>query len=132
MGLCNIGKSTICDIKKSENKRREFTSSKEQYSYGLLLFKIIDSVFFTHSLIRYFRLSERFANLFGRRCSDKWEFTVPNFVNFSISSLGIFGLSCSSFIEVYDALAVVIEHRSYLISKLSNTIIRTTYYIFLL
>ena len=62
----------------------------------------------------------------------KSKYTDVKFVNLSISSLGIFGPSYSSFIEMCDALAVVFEHRSYLISKLSNTIIRTTYYIFLM
>ena len=57
------------------------------------------------------------------------KYTDVKFVNLSISSLGIFGLSCSSFIEMCDALAVDMGHRRYLISKLSNTIIRTTYYI---
>ena len=51
-------------------------------------------------------------------------------VNLSISSLGIFGLSCSTFIEMFDDLAVDMGHRRYLISKLSGTIIPTTYYIF--
>ena len=60
----------------------------------------------------------------------KSKYTDVKFVNLSISSLGIFGLSCSSFIEMCDALAVDMGHRRYLISKLSNTIIRTTYYIF--
>ena len=58
----------------------------------------------------------------------KTRYTDVRSVNLSISSLGIFGLSCSSFIEMCDALAVNMGHRCYLISKLSNTIIRTTYY----
>ena len=57
-------------------------------------------------------------------------FTSVHFVNLSISSLGIFGLSCSSFIDMCNALDVDEKHLRYLISKLSNTIIRTTYYIF--
>ena len=52
----------------------------------------------------------------------KSKYTDVKFVNLSISSLGIFGLSCSSFIEMCDALAVDMGHRRYLISKLSNTI----------
>ena len=56
----------------------------------------------------------------------KSKYTDVKFVNLSISSLGIFGLSCSSFIEMCDALAVDMGHRRYLISKLSNTSIRTT------
>ena len=57
-------------------------------------------------------------------------FKSVHFVNLSISSLGIFGLSCSSFIDMCNALDVDEKHLRYLISKLSNTIIRTTYYIF--
>ena len=45
------------------------------------------------------------------------------FINLAISSLGIFGFSCSIFIEMFDALAVAMGHWRYLISKLSNTII---------
>ena len=51
----------------------------------------------------------------------KSKYTDIKFVNLSISSLGIFGLSCSSFFEMCDALAVDMEHRRYLISKLYNT-----------
>ena len=60
----------------------------------------------------------------------KSKYTDVKFVNLSISSLGIFSLSGCSFIEMCDALAVDMGHRRYLISKLSNTIIRTNYYIF--
>ena len=38
--------------------------------------------------------------------SLKSEYTEVMFFNLSISSLGIFGLSCSSFTDVCDALAV--------------------------
>ena len=60
----------------------------------------------------------------------KSRYTDVKFVNLSISSLGILCLSCSSCIEICDALAVDMGHRRYQITKLSNTIIRTTYYIF--
>ena len=59
----------------------------------------------------------------------KLKYTDVKFINLSISSLAISGLSSSSFIEVCDDLAVDMGHRRYLISKLSSTIIRTTYYI---
>ena len=55
------------------------------------------------------------------------KYTDVKSVNLSIGSLGIFGLSCSTFMEMFGALAVDMGHRRYLISKLSNTIIRTTY-----
>ena len=83
MGLCNIGKSTICDIKKSENKMREFTSIREQFLCFIAIQNPRLRIFLTHSLIRYFRLSERFLHLFGRSYSDKREFTVLNKMHFS-------------------------------------------------
>ena len=58
------------------------------------------------------------------------KYTDVKFVNLSISSLGIFGLSCSTFIEMCDALAVDLGHGRLIISQFSNTIIPTTYYIF--
>ena len=50
--------------------------------------------------------------------SLKSESTEVKFVNLSISSLGIRDLSCSSFIDMYDALAAHNGHQRYLISKL--------------
>jgi len=58
------------------------------------------------------------------------KYTDVKFVNLSISSLGIFGLSCSTFIEMCGALVVDVGHRHYLILKLSTTIIQMTYFIF--
>ena len=60
----------------------------------------------------------------------KSEYTEVKFVNLSISSPGIFGFSCSSFIDMCDALAVDDGHWHYLIAKLYSTIIRTTYFMF--
>ena len=60
----------------------------------------------------------------------KSKYTDVKFVNLSISSLGIFGLCCTFFVEICDVLAVDMGHQRYLISKLSDTIIRTTYFIF--
>ena len=60
----------------------------------------------------------------------KSKYTEVKFVNLSISFLGIFGLSCSSFTDMCVDLAVDSGHRRYLISKLCNTIIRSTYSIF--
>ena len=51
----------------------------------------------------------------------KLKYTDVKFVNLSIGSLVIFGLSCSAFIEMCDALAVGMGHWRYLISNLSNT-----------
>ena len=53
-----------------------------------------------------------------------------NFVNLSISCLGIFGNSCDSFIDMCDELKLDYQHRNFIIKKLSAIIIRTSYYIF--
>ena len=60
----------------------------------------------------------------------KCKYTDAKFVNLSISSLRMFGLSCSSFIEMCDTLGVNMGNRRYLVSKLSNTIIQSAYCIF--
>ena len=52
------------------------------------------------------------------------------FANLSISSLGIFGQSCNSFIQMCTDLAINTGHTKYIITKLTSIIIRTTYYIF--
>ena len=52
------------------------------------------------------------------------------FVNLSIGSLGIFGQSCDSFIQMCSDLTIDKAHTNYIITKLSTIIIRTTYYIF--
>ena len=52
------------------------------------------------------------------------------FVNLSISSLGIFGQSCNSFIQMCTDLSINTGHTKYIITKLTSIIIRTTYYIF--
>ena len=73
------------------------------------------------------RKSEKYATL----VSDlKSQFKSVSFVNLSISSLGIFGNSCSSFIDMCDSLSIDHQQKRYLISKLTSISIRTTYYIF--
>ena len=52
------------------------------------------------------------------------------FVNLSIGSLGIFGQSCDSFIQMCSDLTIDKAHTNFIITKLSTIIIRTTYYIF--
>ena len=73
------------------------------------------------------RKREKYSNLIHSRSSA---YSSIMFVNLSISSLGIFGLSCSSFIEMCNALDISEDHLRFMISKLSNLTIRTTYYIF--
>ena len=73
------------------------------------------------------RKSEEYATL----VSDfKRQFKSVVFVNLSISSLGIFGNSCHSCIDMCDSLSIDHQQKRYLISKLSSISIRTTYYIF--
>ena len=52
------------------------------------------------------------------------------FLNLSISSLGIFGQSCDSFIQMCNDLTTNTGHTNFIFTKLTSIIIRTTYYIF--
>ena len=52
------------------------------------------------------------------------------FVNLSIGSVGIFGQSCDSFIQMCSNLTIDKAYIKYIIAKLATIIIRTTYYIF--
>ena len=58
------------------------------------------------------------------------QFKCVSFINLSMSSLGIFGNSYNSFFKMCDSLSIDQQQKQYLISKLSNIAIRTTYYIF--
>ena len=52
------------------------------------------------------------------------------FINLSISSIGIFGKSCKSFIKMCNDLGIEKQHLNYILSKITAIIIRSTYYIF--
>ena len=52
------------------------------------------------------------------------------FVNLSIGSLGSFGQSCDSFIQISSDPTIDKAHTSYIITKSTTITIRTTYYIF--
>ena len=52
------------------------------------------------------------------------------FVNLSIGSLGIFGQSCDSFIQMCSDLTIDNALTNYIITELTTIIICTTYYIF--
>jgi len=52
------------------------------------------------------------------------------FINLSISSLGVFSSECISFIEMLENLDFDKKQHNYLIRKIMNIAIRTTYYIF--
>ena len=58
------------------------------------------------------------------------KYRLVKFVNLSIGSLGNFGQSCDSFIQICSDLTIDEAHTNYIITKLSILIIRTTYYIF--
>ena len=60
----------------------------------------------------------------------KSKYRLFKFVNLSISSLGIFGQSCNSFVEICADLSINTGHTNYLKTKVTKIIIRTTYYIF--
>ena len=60
----------------------------------------------------------------------KSKYPLVKFVNLFISSLGIFGQSCNSFIEMCTDVSINTGHTNYIITKSTNIIIRTTYYIF--
>ena len=53
------------------------------------------------------------------------------FINLTMSCLGIFGHSSGSFVKMCTKLGFDNHHISFIISKLSTIIIRTTYYILL-
>ena len=52
------------------------------------------------------------------------------FVNLSMSCIGIFGQSSDSFLEMYKRIGIDQSHLNYILNKISSIIIRTTYYIF--
>ena len=52
------------------------------------------------------------------------------FMNLSISSLGIFGQSCDSLIQMCNDPTINTGHTNFIITKLTSIIIRITYYIF--
>ena len=58
------------------------------------------------------------------------KYRLVKFVNLSISSLGIFGQSCDSFIQMCTDLSSNTGHTNYIITKLTCIIIRIIYYIF--
>jgi hypothetical protein len=57
-------------------------------------------------------------------------FNSVKFVNLSISSLGVFGKECSTFIEMLNDFGFRKQHQNYCIRRMTTIAIRTTYYIF--
>ena len=58
------------------------------------------------------------------------DYHAIEFVNLSLSCLGIFGQSSDSFLKMCTELGFDNHHLNFIVSKLSTIIIRTTYYIF--
>ena len=58
------------------------------------------------------------------------DYNLIEFINFSISCLGIFGQSSESFLTMCAKLGFDNQHLNFIISKLSTIAIRTTFYIF--
>ena len=58
------------------------------------------------------------------------DFNEVKFVNLSMSSLGIFALECSSFLEMLANVGLDTKHQTYCIRRMMNIAIRSTYYIF--
>ena len=52
------------------------------------------------------------------------------FINFFLSCLGIYDQSCTKFMDMCNDLKFDSRHQKYIISKITNISIRTTYYIF--
>ncbi|CAB4003346.1 Hypothetical predicted protein [Paramuricea clavata] len=61
---------------------------------------------------------------------QKKQFKSVKFVNFSISSLGVFSKDCHSFLDMLTDLGLDKRHQYFAIRKIMSIAIRTTYYIF--
>ena len=57
-------------------------------------------------------------------------FKTVKFVNLSVSALGVFDQESLAFIEMLKELNVDINHKKYMLRKVINIAIRSTYYIF--
>ena len=57
-------------------------------------------------------------------------FKTVKFVNLSVSALGVFDQESLAFIEMLKELNVDINHQKYILRKVINITIRSTYYIF--
>ena len=57
-------------------------------------------------------------------------FNEINFVNISMSSLGIFAQECSTFLEMLGNVGLDKNYQTYCVRKMMTIAIRSTYYIF--
>ena len=58
------------------------------------------------------------------------KFTSVNFVNLSVSSLGIFDKECYSLLQMLNGIGLDKKYQEYCLKKITSLAIRTTYYIF--
>ena len=58
------------------------------------------------------------------------DFRKVKFINFSISSLGIFDKECHTFLKMLNDLGLDKKRQNYYLRNIINIAIRTTYYIF--
>ena len=58
------------------------------------------------------------------------KFTSVNFVNLSVSSLGVFDKECYSLLQMLNGIGLDKKHQEYCLKKITSLAIRTTYYIF--
>ena len=58
------------------------------------------------------------------------KFTSVNFVNLSVSSLGVFDKECYSLLRMLNGIGLGKKHQEYCLKKITSLAIRTTYYIF--
>ena len=74
--------------------------------------------------IRKFTQSRKFLLRQSRK------FTSVNFVNLSVSSLGVFDKECYSLLQMLNGIGLDKKHQEYCLKKITSLAIRTTYYIF--
>jgi len=75
--------------------------------------------------------ADRKKNKYKELISDlSSDYSHVKFINLSISSLGVFSSECSSFIQMLESLDFDKKQRNYVIRRMINIAIRTTYYIF--
>ena len=73
------------------------------------------------------RKKEKYLNLINEMSRN---YRCVRFVNFSMSSLGVFSDECSTFLDMMNDIGIDKKQQRYIIKKMINIAIRATYYIF--
>ena len=106
------------------------------HSARIFLSQMIKKIFALEMTVGF----ETNLNINAQRKKDKYQellqalnsqFSFVEFVNLSVSCLGIFGRSANSFIDMCKELEINNSYLGVIIRKTSNIIIRSTYFIFL-